>query len=230
MAFQFTAPMVMLAVVGLVAAAVKIIRRESAVEWVVPVLWFLLPFIAVIVLQPNLYDNFRHLLFITPPLFLFAGLVLQRLLGRWKVRWVNMLLVLVVLFPGVYHDLRLHPYQYIYFNCITGGVPGAYRNYELDYWATSINEGFDYLNQQAEMNAQVVVWGPLHTARLYARPDLDLVFPSELADDADLSTYDYGVLSSRSNRDLLNATGGQTVFQVEREGAVLLVVRRLHNP
>lgn len=230
MALQFTLPLVILAVIGLIAAVVKIARRESASEWSLPVIWFLLPFSITTLIKPNLYDNFRHLLFITPPLFLFAGLVLQRMTDLIRVWWVNVILVLLVLTPGVYANLRLHPYQYIYYNCITGGVPGAYRYYELDYWATSIGEAFDHLNQEAEPNSRVVVWGPLNTARMYAREDMQLYLPSELAPDVDLFKFDYAVLSSRSNRDLLNATGGDTIFQVEREGAVLMVVRRLASP
>ena len=110
------------------------------------------------------------------------------------------------------------------------GVAGAFRSYELDYWATSTREAFEYVNRHTESGARVVVWGPENTSRLYARSDLDLVFPDDLPDNVDLSRYDYGVLSSRSNRDRLNVPNAPELFRVQREGATLMVVRQLHEP
>ncbi len=31
-------------------------------------------------------------------------------------------------------SIRLHPYQYVSFNRLTGGIPGAAPLFELDYW------------------------------------------------------------------------------------------------
>jgi hypothetical protein len=172
----------------------------------------------------------RHFLFITPPLFVFAGLAMEKISRLLKRKWLKATLVVLALLPGVFQGFELHPYQYIYFNSFTGGVSGAFRNYELDYWATSLRESFDYINQNAPSGARVVVWGPENTSRLYAREDLDLIFPDDLPNDVDFSRYDYGVLSSRSNRDLLNVPNAPELFRVQREGATLMVVRRLSAP
>ena len=204
MALQFTEPLVLLALPGMALAVVRVLQGRKRAELLVPLLWFCLPFAAVLIIQPNMYDNFRHFLFITPPLFLFAGLMLEKI-GLWlRSRWQVGALTALALLPGVIHCIQLHPYQYIYFNSLTGGEPGAFRHYELDYWATSTRKSFEYLNQHAEPLARVVVWGPESTSRLYAREDLDLVFADELSADVDLGRYDYAVLSSRTNRDLYN--------------------------
>ena len=37
-------------------------------------------------------------------------------------------------------DRRLHPYEYVYFNDLSGGVRAAASRFELDYWGTSFAE------------------------------------------------------------------------------------------
>ena len=109
-------------------------------------------------------------------------------------------------------------------------MEGAFREYELDYWATSFKEAFGYINQEARSNAKVVIWGPELTSRLYAREDLDLIFADELGAEKDLTNYDYGLLLTRTNRDLINATYASDLFTVVRDNATLVVVRGLKSP
>jgi hypothetical protein len=40
----------------------------------------------------------------------------------------------------VIHMVRLHPYQYAYFNPLAGGVAGARDRYMLDYWGLSFKQ------------------------------------------------------------------------------------------
>ena len=47
------------------------------------------------------------------------------------------------------HSLvRLHPFQYTYFNCLAGGVAGAAGKYETDYWLTSYKEAIEWIEAQ----------------------------------------------------------------------------------
>jgi hypothetical protein len=41
--------------------------------------------------------------------------------------------------------IALHPYQYAYFNTITGGVRAAKKSYMLDYWGLSFKQATDEL-------------------------------------------------------------------------------------
>lgn len=43
---------------------------------------------------------------------------------------------------------ELHPNEYIYFNELIGGLPGAYGNYDTDYYGNSYKEGFAALAQK----------------------------------------------------------------------------------
>jgi tetratricopeptide (TPR) repeat protein len=56
------------------------------------------------------------------------------------------LLAIAVTFikPGVWSIVN-HPYQYLYFNELAGGIEGANGNYEIDYWNQSPREAFKWL-------------------------------------------------------------------------------------
>ena len=44
----------------------------------------------------------------------------------------------------------LHPYQYVYFNrAVIGGLPGAAKRFDTDYWGASYKEGVRWLVDQA---------------------------------------------------------------------------------
>jgi hypothetical protein len=41
--------------------------------------------------------------------------------------------------------VRLHPYEYLVYNSLVGGLDGASRRYDLDYWFGSMPEAINYL-------------------------------------------------------------------------------------
>jgi hypothetical protein len=105
-----------------------------------------------IVVRSVLYDGLRHVLFLVPVLVVVAALgavALLRtgpLLARPRlVRPVALLLGLgggALVARQVAAMRELHPHQYIYFNELIGGLPGAYGNYDTDYYGNSYKEGF----------------------------------------------------------------------------------------
>jgi hypothetical protein len=46
--------------------------------------------------------------------------------------------------------VSLHPYQYVYFNQMTGGLQAAYLHDETDYWGLSHKEAADWLNANVD--------------------------------------------------------------------------------
>ena len=42
---------------------------------------------------------------------------------------------------------RLFPYEHVYFNRVSGGLPAAQGNFELDYWGLSYREGAEWINE-----------------------------------------------------------------------------------
>ena len=41
--------------------------------------------------------------------------------------------------------IRLHPYEYLFYNSLVGGLEGASRRYDLDYWFSSMPEAIGQL-------------------------------------------------------------------------------------
>jgi hypothetical protein len=226
-AIQFTEPTIPLFVVGLVLGAVRILR--GSLEWrgfLVIASWFFIPFGLVILFHPPLYDNFRHFLFIIPPIFILAGFTLQALFRKLNNRVASLALMAALLLPASFWNIRLHPYQYVYYNEFVGGVRSVDGRYEMDYWVTSYREAAETLDQIAEEGARVYVEGAAQIIRDYARPDME-VFRKASRDSLDAEDYDYAVLPTRNDKDIKFFEDYPAVIQVGREGAVFTVVKEL---
>jgi hypothetical protein len=132
-------------------------------------------------------------------------------------------LVLMAVMPGLVADVRLHPYQYAYFNSLTGGQAGAYRKYDLDYWLTSYKEAAEYLNTVAAKGAFVTVYGNSSPLIEYSDPSLTIVtYMDGMNFDAD-----YAVLGTRSNADLTMFPGKRIIRSFGRDGSIYVVIKAL---
>jgi hypothetical protein len=229
LSLQVTLPALLLFLFGLGVAAYRSYKQTIDLELVLLlVLWLIAPIIAVLLLRPTIYDNFRQFLFILPPLFVLAGIGLGALYDKLKRKSLYVLLVALLVLPGIYWNSKLHPYQYIYYNTLTGGVKGAFRQYEMDYWATSYREATAYLNQVAPPGSEVIVWGPEHIAINYARQDLNI--REYQKDDLDQShPADFAIISTRHNKDLTLFPEAEQVFSVGRQGALFVVVKQFDH-
>ena len=85
------------------------------------------------------YTGMRHFLFVVPPLAALAGIGMHTCLIVLKqkdarsdslrsLEWRPFL-------SGMPQTLvRLHPYEYLFYNSLVGGLEGASRRYATDYW------------------------------------------------------------------------------------------------
>lgn len=87
----------------------------------------------------------RHFLFVLPPLAVLAGIGLSQ-----TTRWIESkaqraavacpaLICACFAWQGA-NLVSLHPYENLAYNSLVGGLRGAYRNYDLDYWFNSMPE------------------------------------------------------------------------------------------
>ena len=219
-AIQLTEPVWVLFFVGVAVAIIGYIKkREYGGILFLLSGWFILPTIIFSIGGFSFYDNFRQILFILPPVFLMAAVVFSKIKQpKWRV-----ILIALVILPGIVDGIRLHPYEYIYYNRFVGGVNNVQRRFELDYWATSYREAAEYVNSIAQPNSYVWVEGPAHIFNTFARDDLKVLdaFDPELKDQA----Y-YFVALSRYNLDLIIAPDAETIYTVSRDGAPLTVVKK----
>jgi hypothetical protein len=192
-------------------------------------IWFILPLAAIISFRVNLYDNFRQIFFILPPLFLLAGIGLDWVLRRLQRPIVPFLVLFLILLPGLYANITLYPYQYVYYNEFVGGVRGAYRVFEMDYWRLAFREAQVYLNRTAPANANIFVGNSKPSAQTFARPDL--VFNALGGRKRNMAKYDYIIVSTAENADQSFAgVGFRTIFTVKRDGVPLVYVKIPYPP
>jgi hypothetical protein len=96
------------------------------------------------------FTGLRHFLFVIPSLAVLAGIGLDRALAWLRTRGRAVAgAVLAVVTACLLWDavtlVRLHPYQYLVYNSLVGGLDGASRRYDFDYWFGSMPEAINHL-------------------------------------------------------------------------------------
>jgi hypothetical protein len=105
----------------------------------------IIPLACQVLFHGPAFTGMRHFLFVLPPLATLAGIgfsdVFDALAARGR-RLASAALALVCAFflwEGA-TLARLHPYENLSYNALVGGLPGAFRRYDLDYWFNSMPE------------------------------------------------------------------------------------------
>jgi len=217
---QLTEAVWVLFFAGLTVAILGFVKRREYVDLLaLTLVWFALPLAGFILSRTPLYDNFRQVFFILPPVFLMAGVVFEKV----KRPALQTALIALVVLPGLIGIIRLHPYEYIYYNIFAGGESGAFRRFELDYWGTAYREAASWLNKGTPPDANIWVDGPAHLLDLYLRDDLNLYSTYEVER---AEQYDYVVSTTRYDLDLTSFPDAKIVYKVERKGGLLAVIKQ----
>jgi len=132
---------------GAAGALIAAFRRDVAANFravfLLLALAALLPLAVAIALRPAMYNGIRHFLFVLPPLAVLGGLAGVYLAALCPLRYASVAAA-VVLIAGVglpaSEMARLHPYEYVHFNWLSGGVAHARDRYMLDYWGLSLKQ------------------------------------------------------------------------------------------
>jgi hypothetical protein len=218
---QLTEPVWFLFAAGFGITAYEALKGPAATRGllIITLLWLVLPLVGLVATRSALYDNFRQVIFILPPVFIMAGVVF----GRINRVSLQAAFIGLVILPGIVDGVRLHPYEYVYYNRFIGGVAGAFREYELDYWGTSYREAAAYLNDVAPANANIWAEGPAHLLQVYVRPDLKIysTYEAERAEH-----YNYVVALTRYNLDLQSYPQAPIVYTIQRDSALLTVIKK----
>ena len=132
-------------------------RKERWIESAMLYFCFVFPVCWIVATGANVYGGWRHSLFAYPPMVIAAGLGFDAFaawLGRKsRKRWVEAVgvaLPLLLMLPPALHTVRNHPYEYVYFNELSGGVKKAFGHYELDYYYHSMREATEWVVANAE--------------------------------------------------------------------------------
>ncbi|HEX6035748.1 MAG TPA: hypothetical protein VFY83_15005, partial [Anaerolineales bacterium] len=221
LAIQLTEPVWLLFFIGLIVAIFGFIsKREKQRELLaLTLVWFILPLVTFVILRPTLYDNFRQTFFILPPVFFMAGLAFDQIRRPMH----QAALIALIVLPGFIASVRLHPYEYVYYNQFLGGVEAAVDRFELEYWATSYREAAREANVLAPPNANVWVDGPAHLFNRFARSDFHIYSPQE---EERADHYDIVVTLARYDLEKTSFPEAPIVYQITREGAVFAIIRK----
>jgi hypothetical protein len=102
-----------------------------------------LPILITVATRPAMYNGIRHFVFTFPPLAVLGGVAgvwiagrLQRI-GAAAILAGGLAFAAGIAAPAI-EMVRLHPYQYSYYNHVIGGVAGARPYFMIDYWGLSM--------------------------------------------------------------------------------------------
>lgn len=145
-----TIPLFVLAGIAMAIIGLKSLSKKHGIGMIL-MLFFLLvfPVVYIIYKQSALYSMWRHVYFVYPIVVIIAVLGWNWLLNITKKQkairiMAAVILALLIIKPTIW-SIRNHPYQYVYYNEIVGGVEGAYGYYETDYWCQSPREAMEWL-------------------------------------------------------------------------------------
>lgn len=151
-----TIPVVIFAgIIILLVFTGRVIREKKALLYGMLVFTVLFPLVFVIIERSNLYSSWRQFLFVLPGIIILAALgmaCLMESLGKKVFQIVAVTILLLLCIHPLKFMMKNHPYEYLYYNELTGGVKGAHGNYELDYYYTSQGEASEWLINYLEEN------------------------------------------------------------------------------
>ncbi len=233
--FEVTLPDVYVAA-GLCAAvlclaALKRKPRTQRVRAIAVLLSFIvIPYLAIVITRPVIYDAHRHFLFLLPAIAVVAGLAIEGFTAAGWVPWsyrAAMVSLLIGTASLTVCDMRsLHPYEYLYFNRLSGGLPRQAARFETDYWGLSYREAFAWVVRHVAVegshNIRVAACNIPTPLRYYRqRWNAKHFIVEERLDRAQVSI----AMLRGECRDV----AGTVIHAVERQGVPLAFVRRRHS-
>ena len=186
------------------------------------------PVLYNVVFRPPIYNGIRHYMFLLPPIAVLAAVGIDRLLLRTReaalARWGGRGAVAGLIGWSAISIGMLHPHEYVFYNVMVGGLPGADDRYVMDYWANTTREMTLALNDYlANENSQtgrrraysVALCAESVSAEAYMSPQLYVTKYWPRAD--------FFIAPTHMECDEL--LDGEIIYEVKREGVVLGVVK-----
>ena len=196
-----------------------------AMAVVLPVAW-------VLVSRAVLYDGLRHMLFLVPPLAVLGGSALDavlRRMARARPALRRLATGLTIFYLGVLAAtlVRYHPYEYVYFNGLVGGLPGAASEFETDYWGASYKAAVARLETYVRTRCRGRPPPRLLVYSESGQPSTTYYLPRWLVSTRDRKLADFFLATTRRDRE--NEVGGRVIATVRRFEVPLNYVKELRT-
>ena len=176
------------------------------------------------------FTGLRHFLFVVPPLTVLAAIgwdaTLTRLAFGNRAAALGAAGALAAAFAwnGILLA-RLHPYEYLFYNPLVGGLPGAAGRYVTDYWVGILPEALDRLESRLahESSGVAAHRRPYYVAVCAERAQFDNTPHGALRWTRDAARADFFIAPTHMHCD--RALDGRTIVKIERLGTLIGVVK-----
>ncbi len=187
---------------------------------------FALPLVAI-VRGSTLYDEIRQFLFIVPAVAVVCSvsvLWIFEQMSSTRFKWLCGVGLCVLVAPVIHDMVRLHPYEYCYFNRAFGGLKAAQGRYETDYWGLSMRAATEWINENNHDASLVVSSTHLRSSWTFARDGLTVILQEEYEEGEFAKDFYY---IARPRWGLQHEFAHcPVVFEVRRRDASLTIVKR----
>ncbi len=179
----------------------NILKSGKILIYSLLVFTILFPVCFVFIEHSNLYSSWRQFLFIYPPVILLAasGFIFFFDLLKKKV-FTILLAAALILFSihPVLFMLKNPGYWYLYYNQFTGGLKGAFGNYETDYYYVSQGEASEWLlNYLQEKNIEEAVVAATSSVEWEFRKNPGIKTKYIRNEERSMSDWDYAIVANR---------------------------------
>ena len=187
------------------------------------------PLICEVIVGGPAFTGMRHFLFTMPPIAVLSGLGLNSLIDRLEsFNRVAAAAAAAVILLGLGWDAamlyRLHPDEYLFFNPLVGGLAGASRNYDTDYWVNTMPEAVIDLEHFLDRTEGKERPGNRYLVAVCSeRVQFESVADSRLEWTHDADRADFFIAPTHMNCD--REFKGRVVATVERLGVLIGVVK-----
>ena len=146
--FAITTPLIILIPALLSPLAVK--KRFQNRLFVLFLLTLAINMTLYAIIKPVTYDGLRHFLFLVPFVSALGVITIVEFFKNAKGKLIKAGIAILILVNVVVISrqiITLHPYQYIFFNSLVGGLQGAYKKYDTEYWGASYSEAINWFKE-----------------------------------------------------------------------------------
>lgn len=157
---------------------------------------FFLPIFVVIILNSTLYDGWRQLYFTYPSFLLLSLYGFQKVINKIKKKKLHnyfLAFVILTLTANLINMIRIHPFQYAYFNFLAGKE--TEKNFEADYWGVSNKQALEYIISNDNKNIY----------KIYPASNIDLYLSKLIFSDFQKSKIE--IVSEQYEADYIISNG-----------------------
>lgn len=205
----------------------RIIRPQSAQGDISTETLSLTPFavqgiaipVGLVVIGATLYDGIRHVAFAVPALIVLTAPLVKRLLESKNrddsppgvLPVIAAVIIMAIPLSSLISSIRWYPYMYAHVNSVAIALEDD-RDWEYDYWGTTVVEGVDRLRDLGL--DRVVVSPPIDSTG--TGEVMAVALAEEIGEDEE-----YGLYTFRRWYASVPETGCRPVFEISRAGVTL---------